>query len=258
MVLMVGVRACDGVFGLEHIKADARPAAVDAATGYPAAVLADHPAAYWRLGAASVLGAVDQSGRGNGGTFAGGAVPGAGGAILGDADTAVMFDGVDDAVKIGDRLSFEGTDPFTLEAWVKPTMHAAYLGIVSKADEDSGGLIRRGYHCYSQYMVAGCERNDGNGIEDVRTGKLPLDTWSYFVATYGAGTFTLYVDGVAQATRTPTASILIPPTSASFTIGARAGGVHSFFIGVIDEVAVYDYPLSLAQIDEHRRVALGL
>jgi hypothetical protein len=254
---LLALAGCDGVFGLEHLEPSTRPdgAGSDGHTGYAAAVLADEPVAYWRLGTASTTTAVDETGHGNTGTFGGGAASGEPGALVGDADPAVLFDGIDDRVTMGDRLSFEGTAMFTIEAWVKPTMHAAYLGVVSKADEDGGGFMRSGYHLYSQYMAAGFERNDGVTTQDVHTGALPLDTWSYLVVTYDGLTLSLYVDGTFQMSSEQVVSI--PATSASFTIGARNGGIQSFFMGAIDEVAVYDRPLDPAAIDAHRRAALG-
>lgn len=254
---MLALAGCDGVFGLEHLEPSKRPDAPspDARTAYAAAVLADEPVAYWRLGTASTTTAVDETGHGNTGTFGGGAAPGESGALVGDPDPAVLFDGVDDRVTMGDRLSFEGTAMFTIEAWVKPTMHAAYLGVVSKADEDAGGFTRTGYHLYSQYMAAGFERSDGVTNQDVRTGALPLDTWSYVVVTYDGLTLSLYVDGTFQMSSEQLLSI--PKTSASFTIGARNGGSQLFFMGAIDEVAIYDRPLGPAAIDAHRRAALG-
>lgn len=257
LVLLV-LAGCDRVFGLEHLESTP-PApdsqSVDARSGYSAVVLADQPVAYWRLGAGSTATAVDETGNGNTGTFGGGAVTGEPGALVGDPDPAVLFDGVDDRVTMGDRLSFEGTAMFSIEAWVKPTTSAAYLGVVSKADEDDGGFMRTGYHMYSQYMAAGFERSDGVINQDVRTGALPLDAWSYVVVTYDGLTLSLFVDGTFQMASEQVVSI--PATSASFTIGARNGGSQLFFIGAIDEVAVYDRPLSPATIDAHRRAALG-
>ena len=67
---------------------------------------------------------------------------------------------------------------------------------------------------------------------------------------------TLYVDGVEQASSaTP---VQIPATSGAFVIGARNGGQFLFYEGVIDEVAIYDHALDAPQIENHRRVALGL
>ena len=241
--------ACDRVFGLDDVHAP------DARTGYSAVVLADQPAAYWRLGIASTMTAIDETGNGNTGMFLGGASPGAAGAIIGDNDTAVMFDGVDDCVSMGNRLSFEARALYSLEAWVKPTMNASYAGVISKAEENGAGTVRKGYKVFSDSSAVGSERSDGTFVQDARTGKLPLDAWSYVVVTYNGTDLTLYIDGVFQTT-TPH-QIAIPATSTAFAIGGRNGCAHSFFIGALDEVAVYDYALEPAQIENHRRVALG-
>src|SRR6476661_1044265 len=96
---------------------------IDARTDYAQAVLADLPIAYWRLGSGSLASAPDETGNGNVGTFNGGVAPGGAGALVAFDDGATTFDGVDDSITMGDRLSFEGRAPFSVEAWVRPTTH---------------------------------------------------------------------------------------------------------------------------------------
>jgi hypothetical protein len=158
---------------------------------------------------------------------------------------------------VRDRFSFEGSAPFTIEAWVQPHVHSNYAGVLSKTDEANGGTDKIGWHMFDSYQAFGCARYDGTGDQDVRTtAPLPLDVWSYAAVTYDGSILRLYIDGALQASSPTTLSI--PPTSGAFAIGARHGGQWLFFGGLIDEVAVYDHVLGAQQINHHRAVALGL
>jgi hypothetical protein len=73
----------------------------------------------------------------------------------------------------------------------------------------------------------------------------------YIAATYDGTTLKLYVNGTSVSSTTSKGSITAP---SSFTIGARSdfGGSWS---GLIDEAAVYDSALSVAELEEHAEVA---
>src|SRR4051794_24564026 len=71
----------------------AAPARALAADGYPQAVLADHPAVYFRLDEASGPIAADSSGHGDDGTYQAGVTYGAAGALAATSDTAVSWRG---------------------------------------------------------------------------------------------------------------------------------------------------------------------
>lgn len=254
--LLFALSACDRVFQLDDIRSDATAIPIDARAGYAGVVLADGAAAYWRLGAASGLAAIDETGNGNVGTLLGGLVPGVDGPLVADDDGAFAFDGVDDAITMGDRLEFAGVAAFTVEAWVRPSAHANYLGVVSKSDEDSGGVNKIGYILYDQYQVFGFDRISDTDTQYVRTtSALPLDQWAYAAVTFDGATLALHIDGALQTTDPNT--VPLPATTKPFTIGARNGGEFLYYAGSIDEVAVYDHALEATQIENHRRVALA-
>ena len=253
---LAALSGCHLVFELE--PGTEVPMSDGARTTYRETVLDDGPVAYWRLGTASDAVAVDESGNGNSGTYVGNVLPGAPGALVGDADAATEFDGDDDTITMGDRLSFEGSAAFTIEAWVRPTAHEAnFAGIVSKTDEQSGGGIKTGYLLYDQFNRFGCERSDGISSHKVETTELSVDRWTYVAATFDGAMLSLYVDAVMQDSTIAPTLISIPGTSMPFAIGARNGGTWLMFTGSIDEVAIYDHALERSQLENHRRVAFG-
>ena len=69
------------------------PVAPTARQSYAAAILADAPAGYWRMGETSGTTMTDATTNGNDGTYAGGVKLGQPGALTSDKATAVAFDG---------------------------------------------------------------------------------------------------------------------------------------------------------------------
>jgi len=127
--------ACALVFDV-HDFDDAFDAAFDASDGadgptpldpnrYRAAVLADHPLAYWRLGeSAAAVTAFDETDGGHNAVFAisdGGCGFGADGAIVADPNTAIVFGDGCAATSDASDFYFAGTAPMTIEAWIYST-----------------------------------------------------------------------------------------------------------------------------------------
>src|SRR5262249_13962061 len=77
---------------------------IGAPATYASTVLADSPAAYWRLGESSGSSAADSSGNANGGSYSGSVTLGAP-ALITDLDTAVDFNGTDASVFFPDSPS---------------------------------------------------------------------------------------------------------------------------------------------------------
>jgi hypothetical protein len=99
-------------------------------------------------------------------------------------------------------------------------------------------------------------RRDGNGF-GIAAGNAPSPRaqWHHLVGVFANGIVTLYVDGVKGSDQ-DIGGVLqnAGPTPDRIMIGATRDGIFNFK-GVIDEVAVYDYGLSAAQIRSHFRTA---
>ena len=239
--------------------ADAAPDSAPALT-YPQVVRADNPRSYWRLGEAGGSAAVDEMGATNG-TYTGTVTRGAPGAIAGDPNPAVTFDGVSGYVGLGNGFAFNGTAAMSLEAWVKPgTLDGQYRRLLSKEIEDGNG--RQGYLIAAIADGGGgdfsFERFRDNGTEKIAA-SLPVGVYSHLVATYDGTTMVLYVNGVAAANVGSTrslAAIAVPLNLATYSDPAFSP--LEFFPGTVDELAIYDHALSAARVLVHYRVGTGM
>jgi Concanavalin A-like lectin/glucanases superfamily len=204
---------------------------------------------YWRLGEEpGSTTAVDSKGD-NDGTYVGGVTLGTAGALAGNADTAALFDGVDDRV----TTSF---NPF------QPGVARTFEGWAIRASNTSDHALFGG-DAAASYPVLRCL----GGGDDVRfnpdvsgagqdfTGALSgVGEWFHWVLVWHGDTkkAALFVDGVEKGSLTYAFDFGGEP--GNIELGAE-GGTTNPFEGQLDEVAVYNAALDAATIKKHFELA---
>jgi PKD repeat protein len=230
---------------------------VQSATGgYPAMILGTTGlVSYWRLDEAAGTQIADSKGT-NTATLAGDATVGAAGAIAGDPDTSVSFDGVNDAARATVNLS--ASSAVTIEFWLKwdgfVDDDQLALELTDNFNQNNGGFL--------------IDPNASNGSFGVAIGNDGARNNAYF-ARPSAGQWHHYA--FVLDTGAPASSQVVPyidGVPVSYTKGASGTGGGNFanaalhfmsrsgqFLfggGDLDEVAVYDRALSAATIAAHR------
>ena len=200
-------------------------------------MLADAPAAYWRLGETAGTVAAATAGALNG-SYLGSPQLGRPGAISGDPNLAIGLNGTTAYVAVPDAAKLDTGDVVTLELWIK----RAKLGVAQ-------GLLSKGTGSYQLYLTALNEvalRKAGNG-EIARSSIRLTDTsaFHHLAVTKSAATVRIYVDGVDRTTAITNRALV--NTASGLAIGTGAGP----FSGVVDEVAVYPRALSAAAVQQH-------
>ena len=215
-----------------------------AAASYAASVIADRPVSYWRLGETSgtIAGDITVA---NPGTYNGPPTLGAT-SLLGtdQTDAAVGFDGAGDDVRVGQSGSLDITGPVTLEAFVKPTSLPAAGSIRSiVAKTGSYALQLNGPTVEFTLLQLGVNRR-----LQAPAGTIAAGGTYHVVGTYDGATQRLYVNGrlVASAALTGAADVTINGVRI-----ASWNGTQQFFVGTIDEAAIYNKALSAAQVAGH-------
>jgi hypothetical protein len=221
-------------------------------TSYSQVILADGPASYWKLDEAAGTTAADATGAHDGG-YTGGPILNQPTGVK-DAGSAVTFDGVDDYVYVGDDYRFGGRAPFAVESWINPTAATSSVRrILDKTDGYSGwymALGTSGSATPNQLLLSRVDGVGGAYWGDTvySSGGLQPGTWHHVVGAYDGSTLRLYVDGSLEGQVSSTRSL--PTSGWPLAIGADVWGGENFG-GRVDEVAIYDYPLSQQQVTEH-------
>lgn len=228
---------------------------------YDAAVLADSPVRYYRLGEAAGPTAFDGSTWAANGTYnnlAAGdfARPGA---MASDPNTSVFLNGSPNVtITAADANELDIAGDIAIEFWYRKTAEAGdWQRIVGKGDSNAN---RRNYGVWEPGGADGRllfqQYNSGGAsvLNFQANTSTPANVWTHVVATVSGNAAAIYINGSLDATATRTGA---PGTNADpLMIGH--GQLHTWFPGYVDEVAVYNHALTAAQVRGHFDARLGL
>jgi concanavalin A-like lectin/glucanase superfamily protein len=243
------LQASDGDNALKS-STSAAVTVAGALDSYAGQVRADFPAFHWRLDETSGTTAADATGNSFNGNYVGGVSRGAPGVVAGSG--AVLFNGTNALVTSATRIPAQPT--FSVEAWFRTTTRRGgkLVGFGNSQSGTSSNYDRHIYMTDAGRLIFGVFAGSYPGaVQSIQsTASYNDGGWHHVVGTLGRGGMTLFVDGAAIGTN--------PTALASFYNGYwRVGGdnlngwpsrpTSSYFNGVIDEVAVYDYALTVTQ-----------
>ncbi|MHC1764972.1 MAG: LamG-like jellyroll fold domain-containing protein [Verrucomicrobiia bacterium] len=233
--------------------------ALMARAAYQDVVLADQPVGYWRLGDAAgsmvaantgTLGAAANGQAINTVTF------GMPGAVSGNSDTAVNFDGAQARVDVPFNAGLN-TTTFTIEVWAKVSDGAGSHRSPLTSRDDAP---QRGFIFYANPEDAWefwTGTGEQVGWDNVGGAIVNYDTWTHLIGVYDGAHKLFYVDGVLvggnQSRYTPNGRHVL-------RIGGGATDQPNgnyYFYGDVDEVAVYDKVLSPEAVVAHYTAGSG-
>lgn len=158
----------------------------------------------------------------------------------GKVGQAFSFDGVNDFVGLG---SFSAGAQWTLEAWVNPaslpTNRRAILGGMNDCNDWALVLQDGKWGMAIKPSSGACTETVSSGVTAV------INTWYHLVATNDGTTARLYVNGELKG------SGAVAAGATGTTAGTYLGGnvcCTEFFPGLVDEAAIYNRALGLAEI----------
>jgi titin len=211
---------------------------------YRAAVLADAPVAYWRLGEPSGATFRSETGTGLSMTAAGTVTSSTADALPADADRAVDLAGAGD-LRGSNTAAVQLTEG-TVEAWVKATSPGAgYRGIVVKQSAFGLFLVDGVVSAYD--WGTGTNRSTGVNVADGQ--------WHHVAMTFRSGVANgtvIHVDGQPVLTTT----ITVLNQSVAPVVGAGHDSGTQRLTGSVDEAAIYSTVLSPDRIAAHHRAGI--
>lgn len=213
---------------------------------YAAAIMADHPLAYWPLDQTNCPIAFDPAG-GHNGTYVGGVtiaqpdVPAMGYA---SPSCAAHFDGTSGYVDVPGG-SFNITNGFTLVSWINVSvMPANFSGIVGHGDSS----WRMTVNTLGWPGASDGDNEDATSPISIQGGGWHMISYSYTGAPDAAGNGSLYLDGAPVACNT-ISQLSGNRNGYDVWIGGSPDyGKNRLFAGYIDRVAVFNRALSDNQI----------
>jgi hypothetical protein len=276
-----GLAALPGTAHAGHVPrgGDARHSA------YARAVLADAPAAYWRLGERRGPSAHDATGHGHHARYVGPVEFGQAGAIAADPDRAIRLDGPRTKAHVtgpcGEAFSVATSGHgLTVEVWLRPDVldfrgekadaRDAYIHWLGKGEK---GQYEWGFRCYNRHSArpnrisAYVWNPDGKlGAGAYVEDRLTARAWVYLVATFDDprepnARVQLYKDGKPSphngSPGTLYKSYGIRPQHGRAPLRLGTRDLRGFLTGGLDEVAIYPRVLTAERVRQHWRLARG-
>jgi hypothetical protein len=193
----------------------------------------------------------DYSGNSNHGTIVGTGVTKT---SAGKSNGAYSFNGVlNNYINIPNSASLQQPNEVTVTAWIKTTISATYLTILSKDNENFGGggrsyLIEMLNGANAEFVTWRIGETSQWGKSSLSTLTLNDGKWHHIAATSSPNIDKLYIDGKLDQTTTPTFSASLYTNTVDLIIGQKGGGSLFTFNGQIDEVMVFNRALSADEI----------
>ncbi|MFN3402753.1 MAG: FG-GAP-like repeat-containing protein [Cytophagaceae bacterium] len=163
--------------------------------------------------------------------------------------TALNFDGVNDAVVLGNSINavLDPLNTITVEAWVKPSLLTSYRVIAGNYNTDINNsqmqfLVRQQNDQYTFWV------DDGTGWKNVSSGPgvAKLNKWQHIACTWNGSELKIYVNGELRGTTTGVTGSSFATTSNNVKIGYNS--INENFIGSIDDVRIWTVARSLTDI----------
>lgn len=213
----------------------------------------------WSFDGADMAGtdAYDKSGSFATGTLSGATLPTK---VAGKTGQALNFDGSTSYITVSDQSTLKPSTAMTLSTWVRPRTIATGSGNVNSIIE-KGNINTAGYGIFSANgnQFCGFVKLSGGLYGGASTRTFNTGKWHHVaivVDTTASSILKLYVNGVQETLAdiastcglSVVASGSIATDTSALTFGARTGST-AFYDGRIDDVRLYNYALSAAEVN---------
>ena len=159
--------------------------------------------------------------------------------VGGVSGSALMFDGIDDAISVSNSNSLSSFDQLSVSAWIKHSATSLWRPIVDKRDSNADGFDL--YIDSQSKLFFRINNNTLGGISTVADGE-----WHFVTGVYDGNNLQLYVDGELDASSTALSTSLL--TQAPLYIGKHYSNPGISYKGVIDELRLFDTALSIEEV----------
>jgi len=170
--------------------------------------------------------------------------------VEGKIEEGMQFDGIQDRVEISKDLMV-GLESFTIECWFSYENSANWRWMVGGGPQWNYGL---GCCIYSGSNIVRYHLKTDKGSFYTGNGKTSLTPgeWYHIAYTYDGETARGYVNGEVDFEQPLSGVVQIDPTT--LAIGAGYWDNNEYFVGIIDEVRIYDRALSEDEVTRNYKV----
>jgi hypothetical protein len=150
--------------------------------------------------------------------------------IDGKIGQGLTFDGIDDHIDLTD-ISFGGTNPISICAWIRPDSLSGNLHIISQGSE----IVLRLIGTSLEWILNSFSSDDRVAV--VSSG-VTVGHWYLICGIYDGNVMTAYINTVYKGSVIPVGTYADVPNH--FDIGSLGNGGSGFWNGTIDDVRIYN------------------
>ncbi len=173
--------------------------------------------------------------------------------VAGKFGKALKFNGVSEFIEIPHHESLTVDQDVTVMAWIHTERHtgpdeARWQGIMAKSNNPRSYSLWTDSNNKCLHFSVGPPQGGGS----VCQGEVKLNEWQHIVAQFNNGTHRYWINGqqVGETGNKPN-----PPgleDTSPVVIGTAGGGNQRYFLGMIDEVRIWNRALSEEEINKHK------
>ena len=204
-------------------------------------LMADGPVGWWKFDEGSGTKAVDSSGKGNHGEIFG--VTSWVDGYVGSGALKITGGGV----KIADSPLLRPPQ-FTVAMWINfSAQQLAYARIFEKGNDNHETINIVGGGNRINFSILDAERS-GHGLNSPK--QLDVGRWYHLSAVYDGSEMSIYIDGKVANKQTVGKVVPYPSVDQPLVIGNRPPNMDRPMNAVVDDIRMYDRPLSAQEIWE--------
>ena len=172
-----------------------------------------------------------------------GQIEGAAAIVPENVNGALSLDGTTAFVRIENAPELNFTGTITIAAWCRPTATDGIRNIVAH-----GGSSTPNGEVYLRIINGEYQAGSWTGVSYEARALVPAEdvgNWVHLASVFDGTTWRLYRNGIEMATGGNLGTVTV---NAEWAIGARARLSDRLFQGEIDEVRIYNRPLSATEV----------
>ena len=168
---------------------------------------------------------------------------------LGKVGQALSFDGAANSISLGTTLgNFDNTNPFTVSAWIRPTVLNGVNRPIIARISGSGSCLGWEFRITTSNTLRFILANDGQATARFSdSSALTANVWTHVVGVWDGTNATTYVNGVRNAAQTSIGT----PTSLTGVRTLQIGNDScsaTFFKGLVDDARIYNRALTSQEV----------
>lgn len=167
---------------------------------------------------------------------------------FGNTNSAYNFDGTNDYIFIAGNAQFNTLGSVTVSAWYNTSTSTSARTLMTQSDLTAAGeRFTMRLNLAQVKNASTCAAGVWGG-----TGNHPYNTnsWSHYVFTFDQDKVRVYLDGSAVDSSDVPNGPLGPCSNSPLKFGMHWNGDPQWFLGKLDDIAIWDRALSLSEIQQ--------